>query len=154
MHLPRFWLRFSVRRLLIAVAILAVILAAWMKSVQYWDLSTQYQERVAWFESMADDHRSRIDSWDTLIARKKKDPASDGFTLELFQDQAKRDRIWLAYDRGLIAKYKRATRYPWLSVAPDPPDPIGNPPFPTIVGKPPVLMRNWLTPIGFRNKAN
>jgi hypothetical protein len=125
MHLPRFWPRFSVRRLIIAVAIVAVVLAAWLKSVQYWDLSTQYQERVNWFESMAYVHGIRIDSWETLIARKKKDPACDGFTLEVLQDQAKRDRIWLEYDRGLIAKYKRATRYPWLSVAPDPTDPIG-----------------------------
>jgi hypothetical protein len=145
MHLPRFWPRFSVRQLMTAVAIVAVVLAAWLKSMQYWDLSTQYQERVDWFESMAMNHVDRIDSWETLIARKKKDPASHEFPLELMQDQAKRDRIWLEYDRGLIAKYKRAARYPWLSVAPDPPDPNGNPPFPTIEAKPPVLMRNWLT---------
>jgi hypothetical protein len=78
MHLPRFWRRLSVRRLMIVVAIVAVVLAAWLKSVQYWDLSTQYQERVDWFESMAYVHDIRIDSWETLIARKKKDPASPG----------------------------------------------------------------------------
>jgi hypothetical protein len=112
MHLPRSWPRFSVRRLMIAVAIVAVVLAAWLKAVEYWDLSTQYQERVDWFETMDINHVHRIDSWETLIARKKKDPASHGFTLELMQDQAKRDRIWLEYNRGLIAKYKRAARYP------------------------------------------
>ena len=154
MHLPRFWPRFSVRRLMIAVAIVAVVFAAWLKSVQYWDLSTQYQERVDWFESMAMCHVERIDSWETRIARKREDPASDDFPLEVLQDQARRDRIWLEYYRSLIAKYKRAARYPWLSVAPDPPDPNGNPPLPTIDAKPPVLMRNWLMLIRFRNKAD
>ncbi len=30
-----------------------------------------------------------------------------------------------AYYTGLIQKYERATRYPWLPVAPDPPKPRG-----------------------------
>ena len=117
MHLRRFWPRFSTRQLMIAVAIVAVVLAALSTSVQYWDLSTQDQERVDWYESMAYVHGLRIDCWETLIARKTKEPASDGSSLELLQDQAKRDRIWLEYDRGLIAKYKRAARYAWLSVS-------------------------------------
>ena len=69
-----------------------------------------------------------IECYETLIARKKKDPSFDPFfSLEAMQDQVKTGRIWLEYHRGLIAKYKRAARYPWLPVDPDEPDPNGWP---------------------------
>jgi hypothetical protein len=136
MHLSLVRPRFTVRWLMIATAVFAALLAGWLKLVPYWELSRRYQERAEWYESMAQGHIARIDCWEILIAGKKKNPDFHAFPLELLQDQAKRDRIWLEYNRGLIAKYKRAARYPWRSFAPDPPDPLGNPPFPPIDGRP------------------
>jgi hypothetical protein len=125
MHHTSFRPRFTVRRLMTAVAIVAVVLAAWLKSVPYWELSRQYQERVGFFELSARGQVGRIECYEILIAGKQKDPDSEVFTFELMQDQVKTARVWLDYYRGLTAKYKRAARCPWLPVEPDPPDPNG-----------------------------
>jgi hypothetical protein len=49
------------------------------------------------------------------------DARSRGFGVELL------DRTWLerqlAYRTAMTAKYERAVRYPWLPIAPDPPEP-------------------------------
>jgi hypothetical protein len=112
--------------MMVAVAVVALTLAAWLKSVPYWELSRQYQERVEFFELSARGQVGRIDCYEILIARKKKDPTFDPFfSLEVMQDQVKTGRIWLEYYRGLTAKYKHAAHYPWLPVEPDPPDPNG-----------------------------
>jgi hypothetical protein len=38
-------------------------------------------------------------------------------------DERRRLALWNAYNRAMCRKYRRAARYPWLPVEPDPPGP-------------------------------
>jgi hypothetical protein len=96
--------RFTVRRLMIAVAIigLALALAVMLKrSGEFRALA----EKQAYYEAgslaYADDARGEGG-----------DP-----------QRVARGEQMAAYHRALKAKYERAARYPWLPVEPDPPEP-------------------------------
>ncbi len=88
--------RFTVRRLMVAVAIIALIL--W--SMRMYQLSREYRIR-------AEDYRSHGHNAAVIYYRTNR---SWGYRL--------RDHYW-----RLSEKYDRAARYPWLRVAPDPPEP-------------------------------
>jgi hypothetical protein len=100
MRLPK--PRFTLRRLMLAVVIAAVVLAtgAWgLKSVSY-------QRRAAYHR---DQLRFRAD-------------------LPYFNDQQySRDfKVYIqrrGWHEAMADKYERAARYPWLCVEPDPPEP-------------------------------
>jgi hypothetical protein len=53
-----------------------------------------------------------------LIARRR----AERVILSIGED-LKYEHKWEAYHRGLRTKYEHAARYPWISVAPDPPEP-------------------------------
>ncbi len=94
MRLPR--PRFTVRRLMVAVAIVELIAGVLL------DRGRRFREMVdrhwkLWLENPACVVDSRIP--DEVQARRSE------------------------YDRAMGEKYEHAARYPWLPVAPDPPEP-------------------------------
>jgi hypothetical protein len=90
--MPRF--RFTVRRMMVAVAVVAVLLA----------MAVTLSHRRSRFESLRDYHASRapyvwLGPMGTLWERQGE------------------------WHWAMKRKYERAARYPWLPVAPDPPEP-------------------------------
>jgi hypothetical protein len=88
-------MRFTVRRLMVAVAIVAALLG----TRHAWLMRGYYLERADHF---------RLIQWQLR---------SQGSHAGL------EPLAWIAHYRSLEAKYERAARYPWLPVAPDPPGP-------------------------------
>jgi hypothetical protein len=119
MRWPR--VRFTVRRLMIAVA--AVGIGLWIGQRIMWGspLARAYriyvdihsrdrddaEEAASVAEGLADEHAVRKES----EAERR------------YRDDAGHLRTKAAYHADLIRKYARAARYPWLTVEPDPPEP-------------------------------
>ena len=113
---PCFRPRFTVRRMMVAVAVVGLALAAWLKLVPYWDLSRQYQERVEFFQLSARGQVGRIECYGNMIALRRTEPNFDPFfSLEVMQEQVETGRIWLEYYRGLTAKYRPCPPLPLAS---------------------------------------
>jgi hypothetical protein len=134
MKLQRLIPRLTIRRLMVAVAVVAVAFG-YRNAVR----------RRETFEFMAMFHRQEMEACrgyldgvtvlstggdgkttyrrmvptgpDPFIAEVR----SRGFGVELFERASLNRRE--AYHAALTAKYERAARYPWLPVAPDPPEP-------------------------------
>ncbi len=101
MKLPR--VRFTVRRMMVAVAVVGT---AFGSSVVLW-------RRAERFRRLAADHgmfRVRVNDGPECSMWFK----VDGDTTSPVRDE---------WRRALAEKYDRAARYPWLPVAPDPPEP-------------------------------
>lgn len=97
MKLPR--VRFSVRRMMIAVALVAVVLGLMVRRANFLR------------------EKSR---WDSFISMRIYSVGSSGAR---YFDKVNVDKAIILRD-----KYERAARYPWLPVAPDPKevlDPLG-----------------------------
>jgi len=100
--------RFTVRRLMITVGIVAVILG----------LAVWGEKRRARFRELAAKHYDQGMRWFVLF------PGGDS------EDQRRMMRLYeervgpsVEHHASLRDKYERATRYPWLPVGPDPPAP-------------------------------
>jgi hypothetical protein len=95
MHLPRFTPRFTVRRLMVAVAIVGIVLGVTI-------------ERRDRFRRIAVHHRAEFQK---LASRMKAGSHEES------------DWLPIEWHESLARKYKRAACYPWLPVATDPPEP-------------------------------
>lgn len=96
--------RFTVRRLMLAVAVAAVVLT----TVQWWRRRASYAERAEY-------HRRWSESKHSFTP----DGMSEEQMRRAFAEMAAENR----FHRDLARKYEHAARYPWLPVAPDPPLP-------------------------------
>lgn len=143
MRLPR--VRFTVRRLMIAVAIAGVIMGVTRLTANARRLRARaagYAIRAAteretnW--GMASDEAQLARAVDRVKVHKTRmeagsldqDPSDQRAVLELMEESVARRRRRIARHHGRLAyflamraKYERAARYPWLSVEPDPPEP-------------------------------
>jgi hypothetical protein len=110
MRLPRM----TTRRWMVAVTVVAVALAAGMLFRRHRFL----RERADHYEK-----RAREGVYRAAIARElalaESEQEMDSPQWAAFALEAK-DRDW---DPRLLEKYRRAARYPWLLVEPDPPEP-------------------------------
>jgi hypothetical protein len=89
MPLPR--VRFTVRRLMVAVAVIGLACGLWRRSAAY-------AEKARY-------------NWSMAFALMHGYPGPEGRLREI------------GYLQDLARKYERAARYPFLPVAPDPPEP-------------------------------
>jgi hypothetical protein len=112
MRLPRF--RFTVRRLMVAMAIVALLLGGGIlgrRSLDY--------RRLAAFHEQMEQRKERAVRGIEILARAANDPADAA--------AARRDAAYEAqigrHHAALKAKYLRAASRPWLPVPPDPPPP-------------------------------
>jgi hypothetical protein len=101
MPLPR--VRFTVRRMMVAVAIMALCLTAW----SFW---ARRDERFLKFAIEAMTHATLARAYET----------GRPFDSRV---RAPVDPQKAAYHAALVRKYEYAARYPWLPVLPDPPEP-------------------------------
>jgi len=130
MRLPR--VRFTVRRMMIAVAIVGVLLASGMEArwlhrkhreyVNRASIDSEgerlYSEWAAWDIKHESDLRSMfkryghegLDDWARRMA-------------DYHGRQAAKFTLWANYHARMKAKYEAAARRPWLPVEPDPPEP-------------------------------
>ena len=94
--------RFRIRTLMIAVAVAGALMAAELTRRRWAELAVEYRKAAAFHSSLAEVYRSgaHLDS-------RVEDPAE---TSRLVSRQLR-----------LAEKYRRAARYPWLPVVPDPP---------------------------------
>ena len=142
MKLPR--VRFTVRRLMVAVAVVAIVLTgiSAIQAERWRRLADQYSresEYFRWFEKHAKDFATRCErdaSYNgekaTLCRgyfREYDDPRfeeaarafeSNASRMDL---EAQRQSRQAKHYAALVRKFHHATRYPWLPVAPDPPEP-------------------------------
>jgi hypothetical protein len=101
MRLPR--VRVTIRRVMVAIAVMAVVFGVWVRRKQFLDRARYY----------ADASLSPIS-----------DPPPPGDdALQEWESEQARQRERVEHFERLGLKYERAARYPWLPVAPDPPEP-------------------------------
>ena len=101
--------RFTLQRLMVAVALLGAL--AWgiiegeRKRARFHALSTRYATLEA-----------RLSLWHGSV------PDGDYWERKM-REIAERRAVYGPYYAALMRKYRRAERYPWLPVAPEPPAP-------------------------------
>jgi hypothetical protein len=119
--------RFTVRRLMVAVAIVGIIGGGYLEVVRLARLSEYYWGRAIKFrrlESMGEftsgmtpaEWQAHCEEIDRMNRVSGMFQAARGYPPELA-------RRLIAYAAAMIRKYERAARYPWLPVEPDPPWP-------------------------------
>jgi type II secretory pathway pseudopilin PulG len=151
MRMPR--VLFTVRGLMIAVAVVAILLGAlstglaWKrKSDRYRQLAARYAQAEAMaIRSMSSEDKSaelsrRLDEIRARLEGPRRAPVQKltlfGYRLlpkrwnpdekeyeEMQNEKKERDRLRIAWLAHMRKKYERAARSPWLPVAPDPPNP-------------------------------
>src|SRR5262245_15623754 len=99
--------RFTVPCLMLAVAVAGVILG-------------MLAERRARFRGLADSH-TYYAGIRRAASRKHTKMTRDNFAAE--SARTKKALAWSKWHEIQSAKYDRAARYPWLPIAPDPPEP-------------------------------
>jgi hypothetical protein len=142
-------MRLTMRGMMVAVAILGLAMGVVIQAYRWRERSRYYDGRATLLELDARWERSQADwsgkqaerTWESL-KRYQTDPAyrqkvermtfafgpggyiarRDGFLAREEQATA-RSRRRADYYATLVAKYRRAARYPWLAVTPDPPEP-------------------------------
>jgi hypothetical protein len=144
MRIPR--VRFTVRWLMVAVAVAAVLFAGVIavQTPRWRRLSRAFASRanlllwkekvsrsqVVWFEAEASSSRERATEIRLMGAEMYDDARAFQEPARGFEENASRsDRVArkeqgrAAYFAALARKYHRAARYPFLPVPPDPPEP-------------------------------
>ncbi len=134
MTFPR--VRFTVRRMMVAVAIAAVATGCvtfWKRSTDFHRLADQYgqleSDESAWLSSILEHqewtkkHGRAGIPFDLPPVPPSELLKSDAEIIAEIDDEAKRRREKIEWYRPRRLKYERAARYPWLPVAPDPPEP-------------------------------
>ena len=96
--------RFTVRRMMVAVAVAAGGL------VLYLYVREKSEPLARGYQSMANEHAIRVYQLAT-------------WPVENTPEKKARTRAGIAHHSALESKYQRAARYPWLPVAPDPTEP-------------------------------
>ena len=110
--------RFTVRRLMIGVAIAAILLGGSLRGSRLW-------KRSEFFGSRAASHEVAVKrlSRHVFIAEYALKTRTAEFEARMWATQAEFSRKQLAHHRNLARKYRRAAARPWLRVANDPPEP-------------------------------
>lgn len=106
MKLPR--LRFTVRRMMVLVATIALSLGAIRWVVEMRHRSTAYQ-------------RLRFEYEVSMMRSGSFVRMNDGRLVDRYEDE--NDRLHDAWASQLVAKYRRLSYYPWLAAEPDLPRP-------------------------------
>ncbi|SRR5579883_3454281 len=101
--------QFSLRRMMIAVALAALVFGGEATRRRWSTLSSAYRVKAALFESRA-----------MMAARGR----SEAEVLNVHR-KGEFQRLADHYD-ALALKYDLAARFPWLPIGPDPPEPLGD----------------------------
>jgi hypothetical protein len=102
--------RLTVRRMMIAVAIVGLLLGA-LVAARAW-----MEDRRRRFDDLATWHFQQVSQYQTPYF-------GGGGPSELVREYEAKYGSKIAYHKRMNAKYVRAYRRPWLPVEPDPPEP-------------------------------
>jgi hypothetical protein len=118
MRRPR--LRFTVRRLMVAVAAIGGASGAYLGIMTEGRLAQAYRRRAAEHRMWEEVHRQSGERFRMLWleAVESKDPEHEDFRSTAEWDEARR-----RWHGELMRKYEYAASRPWLPVEPDPPEP-------------------------------
>src|SRR5271170_1064681 len=119
--------RFTVRWMMVAVAIVALIIGCQLQYTRLQRLSEQYEGRVINAKRLVaqarltasfshEDWLSHCREIDRMNRKHPPFQIARGYPPELSKEL-------IAYGESIRLKYERAARYPWLPVRPDPPRP-------------------------------
>jgi len=109
--------RITLRWLMVAVALAAIALEGWI----VWRRYVYYRERAATISRAAATLRTKLATDPVRLARGTHLDFEDGTPpVPATSEPALR---MIARMEQLAKRYRRAARYPWLPVAPDPPEP-------------------------------
>ena len=109
--------RFTVRRMMAAVAVVAVVLWAW-DAARMGARSTSYRRKADWCARMASRCRTIVAMDPATLAREAEAGFDDPYT-----NNPAWSREMIPYLEGLRDKYADAAEHPRNPVAPDPPNP-------------------------------
>jgi hypothetical protein len=101
MKFPR--VRFTLLRLMVAVGVMAVVFGVWVRRERFLERAWRYADP------------SSIPISDP--------PEAGTAAFQEWEREQERQRLRVEHFDQLRLKYERAARYPWLPVAPDPPEP-------------------------------
>jgi hypothetical protein len=127
MRLPR--LRFTVRRLMIAVAIVAVLIVAGLHvetAIRFSRRASIHAGGEVFWREQEQWHREMAKKLLTSHERLKLLRVDDTWNIEhaeSFNLEADKIKSWADFHASMKAKYRAAARRPWLPVEPDPPSP-------------------------------
>jgi hypothetical protein len=118
----RLRVRFTIRRLMIAVALVAVSIAAWKEYHRCMRLQLEYRIRAEIFDLRAGLERTKREHpnlrYEIACRLSLPTPPKPEPPLSQADYDAR-----MRYYTSMQAKYERAARFPWWPVAPDPPEP-------------------------------
>lgn len=114
-RLPR---HIHLRTILIAVAVVAFLLAGGLWVAEMLRVRGRHLDRVAL-------HTRGLQAieFEAAKGRKRLQTRPGPAVEQAWERFVAGNRPWIAYHRRMLAKYRRAARYPWLPVPPDPPRP-------------------------------
>lgn len=119
--------RFTVRRLMLLVAVVALGFGGWGAWVRYramMALGEDYRRRAMYYSAFANFSGGELSEYEQGLAEKKKDPESNpGWTLERFEKAAAGERRIFQHYQAMAKKYDQAALSPWIPIDPDPPFP-------------------------------
>jgi hypothetical protein len=119
MRLPR--VRFTVRRMMVATAVLAISCFSEIWLARMGRLAGIYEQRALYHAQQERATRQAIDDQLAHIQRIVRYPEKDPVYLHLQQLQDKSPSA--DYHAAMSGKYELASRRPWQPVTPDPPPP-------------------------------
>ena len=117
-RLPR--VRFTLRRLLLVIALLAVLMATGLELGRATRRAREYRQLAVAHAAFRDLSLGEAD--DYRYAYRHRTTADNRAGTDLLRSEA-HERAMARYYDALFAKYLRAARFPWLPVEPDPPPP-------------------------------
>ena len=132
MRVPR--VRFTVRRMMVAVAIVAVVMGATIEAKRFGRLSRQYQRKAIasareerlWHRALRGGMASEVEAQQLSAVLRAKDQDLADLWAEAASESSgavRGVREIVAHHARLRRKYEHAASRPWESVAPDPREP-------------------------------
>jgi hypothetical protein len=121
MRLPR--VRFTIWRLMVAVAIVALLIVGSRQGVSWYRISSKAADEVAGLRPILVYSRRDYDEPAAVSKRRIHNREFEEGMLETQKRRLARERRTEEYIIQLIANYERRIYSPWLPVKPDPPEP-------------------------------
>ena len=121
MRLPRF--RFTLQRMLVATAIIGIVLATSREMLPYLFTRRDDYSGVARMFARVQEQDEAFIRDVALVLKTMKDTPQDREYRSLLESRVRSVHRRAPYLEAMRVKYERAARFPWLDVAPDPPEP-------------------------------
>lgn len=126
--MPR--LRFKIRWLMVVVALVALAAGGFREHARLKQLSEWYNRRALFFARRGGHYRLNLAlthaDWEAKVSEIRKANEGEWFKTGAGPSPEDCRRLW-PYYQSLRLKYEHASRYPWLPVEPDPPEPASGP---------------------------